>query len=617
MLRVPEVVPSLSYQTASPTSAYTTNGSNPPTPARASAHASEKGSVDHAPYVTYPTGNGSEAAWTNVEGRNTNAEKFAQGWVPLPLRAWFWIPFMAFMILTAIGLEIALFYSNQLTGWPTSGTFVTGKYSHYATSSPPIVYSMFIVALWTWTDLEIRRMQPYIDLSHGRATAEKSLLLDYTTTSKFLVWITAYRNHHYMVATVAIIGIITLVVNPLAPAMFTITNVLWGPPAFPVNNAATLGLNLGPEYHDLTVFLSAAGFASSSVLYGFGDPPFIHDEYTIGNFVVPILLGANGTVTVNTTAVKTDVNCHLMSTQSTNLPGGGWKNDATFNGCTFSYSVNQTANHLFGTSVMPDCNNTGVPDPFRPVVLWFFTYDTSPPQGSATYCAPSISLWDVTAVIDVATKNLTSVQEIGPVDINTSPFAGPPMYGQAYNGIAFNLTGQDQFVLNRANAIQLQLPASIFQAASAASGNLAVAFEQNSFVGLATQVYGIYMKLVASILYFSPSGGSVLVTPNSYQQRLLLSDLAVHAEAAILSLVALVGAFVQVCHRKSRQQLQLRHVPGTLAAAISMGADPNLIRLFNNPEQLGDFDFANILQNKEFGIDRQTMRIVSEGDEGR
>lgn len=179
----------------------------------------------------------------------------------------------------------------------------------------------------------------------------------------------------------------------------------------------------------------------------------------------------------------------LYLQQSTELPSGGWKNDATFNGCTFSYSVTQTTSHLFGTSVMPDCDNTGVPDSFRPVVLWFFTYDTSPPQGSATYCAPSISLWDVIAVIDVATRNLTSVQEIRPLNTNASTFSGPPMYGQAYNGIAFNLTNQNQFVVNRSNAIQLQLPASIFKAASSASGSLTTAFEQNSFVGLASQVY--------------------------------------------------------------------------------------------------------------------------------
>lgn len=35
-----------------------------------------------------------------------------------------------------------------------------------------------------------------------------------------------------------------------------------------------------------TAFLSAAGYAASSVLYNFGDPPFTHDVYTIGPFQV-------------------------------------------------------------------------------------------------------------------------------------------------------------------------------------------------------------------------------------------------------------------------------------------------------------------------------------------
>ena len=45
---------------------------------------------------------------------------------------------------------------------------------------PPVIVSMVIVALWAWVDIEIQRMQPYIDLVHGNASAEKSLLLDYT-----------------------------------------------------------------------------------------------------------------------------------------------------------------------------------------------------------------------------------------------------------------------------------------------------------------------------------------------------------------------------------------------------------------------------------------------------
>lgn len=148
---------------------------------------------------------------------------------------------------------------------------------------------------------------------------------------------------------------------------------------------------------------------------------------------------------------------------------------------------------------MPDCSNTGTPGYFLPVVLWFFTYETTPPTGSATFCNPTISLWDVTVTVDIATGNLLSVEEIGSFNAS-SPFAslsgnvtGPPLNGRAYNGVAFNLTNADQFVIARANATDLQIPASIFQAATQAPGGLTAAFQTNSFVEMATQVYVSYV----------------------------------------------------------------------------------------------------------------------------
>jgi len=66
---------------------------------------------------------------------------------------------------------------------------------------------------------------------------------------------------------------------------------------------------------------------------------------------------------------------------------------------------------------------------------------------------------------------------------------GMPLNGQAFNGIIFNLTDADEFVIARSNATKLQLPASIFQAAITAPGGLAVAFQTNSFVEMVTKVY--------------------------------------------------------------------------------------------------------------------------------
>jgi hypothetical protein len=47
---------------------------------------------------------------------------------------------------------------------------------------PPVVIAMFLVAMWAWIDIEIKKMQPYIDLVHGDSPPQRSLLLDYTRT---------------------------------------------------------------------------------------------------------------------------------------------------------------------------------------------------------------------------------------------------------------------------------------------------------------------------------------------------------------------------------------------------------------------------------------------------
>jgi hypothetical protein len=44
------------------------------------------------------------------------SDKVARGWTPVPLRLWFWIPLVTFMILLALGLEIALHFSNKQQG---------------------------------------------------------------------------------------------------------------------------------------------------------------------------------------------------------------------------------------------------------------------------------------------------------------------------------------------------------------------------------------------------------------------------------------------------------------------------------------------------------------------
>lgn len=60
----------------------------------------------------------SVSAYTQLAflGTDIKGHKIVKGWVPIPLRAWFWIPLVAFMVLTSIGLEIALYHSKKYDG---------------------------------------------------------------------------------------------------------------------------------------------------------------------------------------------------------------------------------------------------------------------------------------------------------------------------------------------------------------------------------------------------------------------------------------------------------------------------------------------------------------------
>lgn len=45
---------------------------------------------------------------------------------------------------------------------------------------PPVFVALIVVSLWAYVDIEIKKMQPYVDLVHGNSPPQRSLLLDYS-----------------------------------------------------------------------------------------------------------------------------------------------------------------------------------------------------------------------------------------------------------------------------------------------------------------------------------------------------------------------------------------------------------------------------------------------------
>lgn len=140
------------------------------------------------------------------------------------------------------------------------------------------------------------------------------------------------------------------------------------------------------------------------------------------------------------------------------------------------------------------------------------------------------------------------------------------------------------------------------------------------------------MKLIAKSVYFVPlTDEFVAVQISSFQRRLWLkyesrflsicdrahdafSAVAVHTGVVTLLLVALIGGFIQIVHGRSRKNLHLHHQPGTIASAVSIGAQSQLATLLNGQQEEGAIWQA--LRNKKFRIHPETNQILVQGEIG-
>jgi hypothetical protein len=79
-------------------------------------------------------------------------------------------------------------------------------------------------------------------------------------------------------------------------------------------------------------------------------------------------------------------------------------------------------------------------------------------------------------------------------------------------------------------------------------------------------------------------------------------------------LLAFFGTIVHLFHRSDRRDLRLRHEPGTIASAVSIGAQTGMGNLLAGVQR--SKDISELLQDKKFRIDSHTMKIVMEGEVG-
>jgi hypothetical protein len=75
--------------------------------------------------------------------------------------------------------------------------------------------------------------------------------------------------------------ILSLCFSPLSASLFAVRDTDVVLPPTPVNSMSGISYNQGDAVQDLTAFVTAAGYASASVLYDLPSPPWTLDGYTI------------------------------------------------------------------------------------------------------------------------------------------------------------------------------------------------------------------------------------------------------------------------------------------------------------------------------------------------
>ena len=131
--------------------------------------------------------------------------------VPLP-----WRPFylqrkiLACFAVAFVGLSVAL---EALLGFSTrnSGLVTTSEAGYFVWRFAPTAILTLVTALWARVEYQAKHAAPWLRMSMGPATADRTLLLDYISISQPRTIAKAVKNRDYVVAATAIVSMFLMV----------------------------------------------------------------------------------------------------------------------------------------------------------------------------------------------------------------------------------------------------------------------------------------------------------------------------------------------------------------------------------------------------------------------
>ncbi|KJX99536.1 hypothetical protein TI39_contig354g00082 [Zymoseptoria brevis] len=268
-------------------------------------------------------------------GDDTNdTAKPAKPWRPVTLR---W-PYLSVLILITVGLiatiqwllyvsnrDQGIIFAKDINDLPLRRSF---SYMYL-----PTIISVVYSFLWTWVDLDIKRLEPWFQLSKdGGASGANSVLLSYP--SEFLVTLpfTAFKRGHWSVLSAAMIMILVFWgLTPIQAGIFAVRTIR-------IQETDVLG-SLAKDYTPISDQGNLSGLYAQSV-YNIAWlnetlPPFMTKTFVlseVGPTESMSVEASNITYTGPTTLYSVDLSCNPATVW--NSSGQYYYNNTL--GCSFS-----------------------------------------------------------------------------------------------------------------------------------------------------------------------------------------------------------------------------------------------------------------------------------------
>lgn len=173
------------------------------------------GDTTHFEKLSNPKNVRTQGTVSKVKQQRTETFYPHPNWKPFSMR-WPYLLMLILLSVTLAGMTEALYRSSAktpLVSFTSPQQIKPGTY--FVIKFLPTIVAVIYGVIWQMTDLEVRRLEAYYQLSkEGGATAAETLNVDYITNLSFLRPLHAYRLRHYAVTVCSIASLLAVSAVP-------------------------------------------------------------------------------------------------------------------------------------------------------------------------------------------------------------------------------------------------------------------------------------------------------------------------------------------------------------------------------------------------------------------